>query len=429
MRIWTWPRDRRAIERFFRRAEAVSADIEGGVRGIIDQVRRGGDRAVARLTRRYDGARVRAGDFDVPAGRLEAAWNATPARLKKALRTARRRIEAFHRTQKLKGWTLREPGFGRIDQRVLPLQRVAVYAPGGKAAYPSTVLMDVVPARVAGVKEVILMTPPGRDGWPDARTLAAAHVAGVDRVLRIGGAQAVAAAAFGTASIPRVDKVVGPGNIYVATAKQLLYGQIDIDSIAGPSEVLILADAVARLDWVAADMLAQAEHDEDALAGSVLIGGGRRRAEVLRAELQRQASTLPRRAIINRSLRANGFIIVVRTPAQAIEIANLKAPEHLEIHTEAPRDLADQIHNAGAIFVGPWTPEPVGDYIAGPNHTLPTGGTARFFSPLSVWSFYKTSHVIESTPQGLAALAEPMVALAEAEGLTAHAEAVRRRLV
>ena len=427
MKIWTWPADRRAIERSFRKAEQAPAEVERSVADIIEQVRRGGDRAVARLTRRFDGAHVRPGDFDVPPQRLQQAWEATPGPLRRALRTARRRIEAFHRTQKLKGWTLREPGFGRIDQCVRPLRRVAVYAPGGKAAYPSTVLMDVVPAQVAGVAEIILLTPPGRDGWPDPRTLAAAQVAGVDRVLRIGGAQAVAALAWGTETIPRVDKIVGPGNIYVATAKQRLYGQIDIDSVAGPSEVLILADGQARLDWIAADMLAQAEHDEDASAGVVLIGGGRRRATALEAELQRQLSKLERRRIARQSLRQHGYIILVRTTRQAAEIANLKAPEHLEIHTSAPRQLADMIENAGAIFLGPWTPEPIGDYVAGPNHTLPTGGTARFFSPLSVWSFYKTSHMIETTRRGLNALAADTIALAEAEGLTAHAESVRIR--
>ena len=430
MKIWTWPGDRAAIEAFFAQAGQASAEVDRAVEAIIDQVRQGGDQALAELTLRFDKAELRPGDFDVPAAKLKAAWEATPAPLRRALRTARRRITAFHRTQKLKGWMIREAGFGRIEQRVLPLQRVAVYAPGGKAAYPSTVLMDIIPAQVAGVREIILLTPPGADGWPDPRTLAAAHLAGATRVLRLGGAQAVAAAAFGTATIPRVDKVVGPGNIFVATAKRKLYGRIDIDSIAGPSEVLILADTSAPLAFIAADMLAQAEHDEAASAGVVLIGGGARRAKSLAAEVARQLALLPRRVIAGRSIENNGFIILVNKPEQAVEIANLKAPEHLEIMMAKPaeaRRMAGRVKNAGAIFVGPWTPEALGDYVAGPNHTLPTGGTARFFSPLNVWSFYKTSHTIEATREGLAALAGDIITLAEAEGLTGHAETVRVR--
>ena len=427
MKIWRWPKDREAIGRFFAQAEQTSTEVDQVVDKIIAAVRAGGDEAVAMLTRRFDGVNLKPGEFDVSAARLKAAWAATPAPLRKALGIAKRRIEAFHRTQQLKGWTLREPRFGRIDQRVLPLRRVAVYAPGGKAAYPSTVLMDIIPARVAGVEEIILLTPPQRDGWPDPRTLAAAYLAGATRVLRIGGAQAVAAAAWGTVSIPRVDKVVGPGNIFVATAKRKLYGQIDIDSVAGPSEVLILADAGASLELVAADMLAQAEHDEAASAGAVLIGGGITRARALEAEVRRQLERLPRRAIAERSLENNGTIILVNKPEQAVEIANLKAPEHLEIQAAGARRLAEAVRNAGAIFLGPWTPEAVGDYVAGPNHTLPTGGTARFFSPLSVWAFYKTSHTIEATREGLDRLADTILTLAEAEGLTAHAETVRRR--
>ena len=428
MKIWTWPEDQSAIERFFKKAERTPPGVERTVDEIVESVRRGGDRAVAKWTLQFDRAQIAPGDFDVPAERLKAAWDATPPRLRRALRTAKRRIEAFHRTQQLKGWTIREAGFGRIDQRVLPLERVAVYAPGFKAAYPSTVLMDVVPAKIAGVNEIILVTPPGADGWPDPRTLAAAHLAGIDRVLRIGGAQAIAALALGTKTIARVDKIVGPGNIYVATAKQRLYGRIDIDAVAGPSEVLVLADRQARLDWVAADLLAQAEHDEAASAGAVLIGGGRRRAQALAAEVERQLADLPHRAIASRSIKKNAYIIVARTTDQAVEIANLKAPEHLEIICEGARKMGDKVRNAGAIFLGPWTPEAVGDYVAGPNHTLPTGGTARFFSPLSVWSFYKTSHTIEASQKGLTSLADDITTLANAEGLTAHAATVRRRM-
>ena len=428
MKIWTWPRDKETIQKFFEQAGQAAPEVDRAVEEILAAVRARGDAAVAEFTERFDKVAIAPGDFDVPAERLQAAWDATPAPLRKALKTAKKRIEAFHKTQRLKGWTIKEPGFGRIDQRVLPLRRVAVYAPGGKAAYPSTVLMDVVPARVAGVEEIIMVTPPGKDGWPDPRTLAAAHLAGVTRVLRLGGAQAMAALAYGTASIPRVDKIVGPGNIYVATAKKKLYGQIDIDAVAGPSEVLILADTEARLEFVAADMLAQAEHDQEASAGAVLIGGGARRAAVLEAEVARQMAVLPRRAIAEQSIADNGYIILVSKPEQAVEIANLKAPEHLEIQTAGARALGERVYNAGAIFLGPWTPEAVGDYAAGPNHTLPTAGTARFFSPLSVWAFYKTSHTIEATQKGLAALAQDIVVLAESEGLSAHAETVRKRV-
>jgi histidinol dehydrogenase len=384
---------------------------------------------VADITRELDGVELTPDQFAIPAAVLERAWKTTPPPLRRALRHAHKRITAFHSTQRLKGWTIRETGFGRIEERVTPLDRVAVYVPGGKAAYPSTVLMDIIPAKVAGVREVILITPPSKDkdGWPDPMTLAAAHLAGADRVLRIGGTPGLAAVAFGTKTIPRVDKVVGPGNIYIATAKKKLFGLFDIDSIAGPSEVLILADQTADLEHVAADMLAQAEHDQRATAGAILIGGGAARAKKLAATVQRQLAELPRAAIAGASIRDNGFIITVRSAAQAVELANLKASEHVEVMTRDARRLAAQIRHAGAIFIGPWTPEPVGDYMAGPNHTLPTGGTARFFSPLGVWEFYKTSHTIEATRAGLARLAGDIITLAEAEGLTAHAQAIRKR--
>ena len=427
VKVWNWPRDRTAIERFFSRAESAPSDVEHAVDDIIAAIRRRGDRAVAQFTRRFDGVRIDPGDFDVPPDRWVQAWRATPPRLRRAMRTAKRRIEAFHRRQILKGWSVQEQGFGRIEQRVLPLRRVAVYVPGGRAPLPSTVLMCVLPARVAGVESITLASPPGPGGWPHRDILAAARLAGVDRLVRIGGAQAIAALALGTESLPRVDKIVGPGNIFVATAKKRLFGHIDIDSVAGPSEVLILADTNAPLDWIAADMLAQAEHGEDSSAGAVLVGADAGHAAALRAELNRQLRTLPRKGFARPALRRHGFIVTAQTVDQALEIADLKAPEHLEIMLPNARRLARRVRNAGAVFAGPWTPEALGDYTAGPNHTLPTGGTARFFSPLSVWSFYRTSHTIEATPQGLRALADATLELAEAEGLTAHAETVRRR--
>jgi histidinol dehydrogenase len=288
--------------------------------------------------------------------------------------------------------------------------------------------MNVIPAKAAGVGEVVLATPPGRDGSPAPVVLAAAWLAGADRVFRIGGAQAVAALALGTETIPRVDKIVGPGNIHVATAKRLLFGRVDIDSIAGPTEVLILADETARADWIAADLLAQAEHDPGASAGVVLIGRGAQLLKPLREALEVQRRGLSRGSVAAASLRRNGYAILAPDAAAAAEIANLKAPEHVEIMTRGARRLAGRVRHAGAIFIGPHSPEPLGDYVAGPNHTLPTGGTARFFSPLSVWSFYRTSHAIEATAEGLRRHAAAVECLAEAEGLTAHAESVRVRL-
>ncbi len=427
MQIWCWPRDRKAIAAHFAAVDETPRAIEAAVEAIIEDVRRDGDAALARYGRKFDKVDLKPGQFEVPRAALAAAWAAAPARLRRTLQTAKRRIEQFHRRQRLAGWTVEEPGFGRIEQRVLPLERVGVYVPAGEAPLVSTVLMDVIPARVAGVDEICLFTPPRRDGQPDGGILAAAHLAGVDRVFRLGSAWAVAAAAFGTETVPRVDKVVGPGNAYVTTAKQRLFGRIDIESTAGVSEVLILADATARLEHIAADLLAQAEHSGDNPCGVILIGGDRKRAEALRRELARRLGRLERGEMAARSIARHGYIILVKTAEEAIELANRKAPEHLEIIARGARRMARQVRHAGAIFVGPWTPEPLGDYLAGPNHTLPTGGTARFFSPLSVWSFYRTSHTIEATREGLAKLADDIILLAEAEGLTAHAETIRAR--
>ena len=415
MKIWNWPKDRSAVEQYFARVEEASKPVEQSVDAIIAAVRARGDAALAEYTLKFDKVAIAPGEFAVPSVRLKAAWDAAPAKLKSALRIALKRIKAYHETQKLSGHVFNEPGFG-------------VYVPAGEAPLVSTVLMDVIPARVAGVKEIYLFTPPQRDGWPDPGILAAAHLAGVTQVFRLGSAWAVAAAAFGTQSGPRVDKVVGPGNAYVTTAKQRLYGKIDIESTAGPSEVLIIADDSAPPEYIAADLLAQAEHAGDNPCGALLIGANAGRARALEAEVQRQAALLSRSELARRSIENHGYIITVKTAAQAIALANQKAPEHLEIIARGARALARKVTTAGAIFVGPWTPEPVGDYIAGPNHTLPTGGSARFFSPLSTWSFYRTSHTIEATRSGLESLAGAITTLAEAEQLTAHAESVRVRL-
>ncbi len=428
MKLFEWPRQREAVERFFTRSSQPNPTVERSVERIIESVRREGDRAVARWTLRFDGLRLRPEAFEVPEQTLKAAWRAQPADLRAALRLAARRIELFHRRQVLRGFRVRDPALGWMEQRVAPVERVGIYAPGGKAAYPSTVLMNAIPARVAGVDEIILATPPGPDGNPHPAVLAAARLAGVHRVFRIGGAQALAALAFGTATIPRVDKLVGPGNVYVAAAKRRLFGQVDIDAVAGPTELMILADASAPIPWVAADLLAQAEHDEAASAGVVFVGGDRSAVAGLRRELRRQAGRLPRRRIAEKALARNGYVIHVRRREEAVEIANRRAPEHLEIMTREAGRLARGIRHAGALFIGRYSAEAVGDYLAGPNHTLPTGGTARFFSPLGVWTFCKTSHAIKATAAGLRRLGPATTRLADAEGLAAHAESVRIRL-
>ncbi|MEN6626483.1 MAG: histidinol dehydrogenase [Candidatus Sumerlaeia bacterium] len=427
MKIFEWPRQKSDVTEFFGQVAETPADIEKAVDAIIADVRKGGDKAVSRLMEKFDRVRIEPGRFDVPKEKLAEAWAAAPKGLKHALKTAKKRIEAFHKKQRLAGWVMNDPAFGRIEQRVLALSRVAVYVPAGKAPLVSTVLMNVIPAQVAGVEEIILVTPPGPDGWPNPGILAAAHLVGVDRVLRVGGSPAMPALAYGTETIPRVDKVVGPGNIFVTTAKKRLYGRFDIESTAGPSEVLILADETANLEYIAADMLAQAEHDGNNPAGAVLIGGGKRRAAALAKEIARQCALLSRSDLAASSLDRWGYIISARTAEQALELADMKAPEHLEIVTKTARQMAGKVRHAGAVFVGPWTPEPVGDYIAGPNHTLPTGGTARFFSPLSVWSFYRTSHTVEASRKGLMSLANDIVTLAESEQLTAHAQSVKVR--
>jgi len=427
MKLFEWPNEREKVEAFFRRAAAPSKDVSESVDKIIKTVRQNGDSALLKLTEKFDGVDLSKVGLEVGRDELEAAWKATDPKLQSALRLAVKRIEAFHKRQRLSGWVMDDPQMGRMELRVRAMERVGVYAPGGRAAYPSTVLMNVIPAKVAGVEEIILVTPPGKDGSLNPVILAAAFLSKADRVFQVGGAQAIAALAYGTETIPRVDKIVGPGNIFVATAKQRLFGQVDIDSIAGPTEVLILADKTARLDWIAADMLAQAEHDPDASSGAVLIGGSTELAKELESEILKQAKNLVRRKIAEDSIKGNGYIICAENENQAAEIANLKAPEHIEIITKNARTLSAKIRHAGAIFIGGHTPEPVGDYIAGPNHTLPTSGTARFFSPLSVWSFYKTCHTIEATEKGLARHSEAIQTLAYAEGLTGHAESVRIR--
>src|SRR5579862_1262820 len=352
-----------------RGADATAA-VEGPTRRIVDAVRRRGDRAVLEYTRRFDGARLTAAGLRVGADEIAAAERRLSVPAVRALRLAARRIAAFHRHQRSASWTYRDPAGLRLGQQVTPLDRVGIYVPGGHASYPSTVLMNAIPARVAGVREVIMVSPAGRDGLTPA-VLAAASIAGVDAIFRVGGAQAVAALAYGTATIPAVDKIVGPGNAYVQAAKKIVYGTVDIDKIAGPSEVVVVADSSADPAYVAADLLAQAEHgsgDECA----VLVTPSRLLALAVQREIDRQLALLPRRQDFGRVLRRRGALVVVRTLDEAVTVADQVAPEHLEIMVRNPQRWVARIRNAGAIFIGPFSPAPLGDYVAGPNHVLPT---------------------------------------------------------
>lgn len=407
------------------RNPAGDARIEEAVRAIVERVRRGGDRALLAYTARFDGVRLSAARLRVPAAELHSAAASLPRPALAALCLAARRIRAFHRRQRQRSWRLRDRTGLVLGQRVTPLRRVGVYVPGGKAAYPSSVLMNVIPARVAGVEDVIMASPAGSEGYNPA-VLAAAHIAGVTAVYRIGGAQAVAALAYGTETVPRVDKIVGPGNAYVQAAKKLVYGQVDIDATAGPSEVLVIADDSASAEHVAADLLAQAEHgsgDECAL----LLTPSAALAAAVRDAIQRQMPRLPRATAIAKVLRRRGALVVVRDLDEAVALAEEVAPEHLELMVRGAPRLARRIRNAGAIFIGRYAPVPLGDYVAGPNHVLPTGGSARFFSPLGVYDFVKRTSIVSAGKHGLRQLAPAIETLARLEQYDAHAAAVRCR--
>lgn len=427
VKYFEYPRDRALIEKAFQRAERPDPGVLATVEKIIQAVRREGDPAVIRFTKKFDGIALTPQTLRVSPEVCRKAWRALPRELAAALTLAKERIERFHAKQLRNGYVMRAAGM-RLEQRIRPLKRVGVYVPGGRAIYPSTVLMNAIPAIIAGVPEIYVVTPPVRENPEKFTPFAVAHLLGLGKnVFQVGGAQAVAALAFGTQSIPRVDKVVGPGNIYVATAKRLLYGQIDIDSVAGESEVLIIADSAARPDFLAADLLAQAEHTGGETV--VLVGiGSDFDFDAVERELRLQLRHAPRRQQALSSLRRSGFFVRVATPQEAAEVAELKAPEHLEIMTRHPEKLADRISNVGATFLGAYTPEAVGDYVAGPNHVLPTGGTARFFSPLGVDAFLKASNVLQYEPAQLERDAPHVIALAESEGLFAHAQSVRVRL-
>lgn len=404
-----------------KRASGSSQEIEHRVRDILADVRDNGDRAVFKYTRAFDF--LETGQFRVsPDEILEYAGKAN-SKVVKALAFSAKRIRAFHERQREKSWSFTEEG-ALLGQIIRPLERVGAYIPGGKASYPSTVMMNVIPAQVAGVKEIAICVPTPK-GEMNPQVMAAIKLLGIREVYRIGGAQAIGAMAYGTKTIKKVDKIVGPGNIYVATAKKMVFGVVDIDMIAGPSEILIIADDSANPLLIAADLLSQAEHDE--LASSILITDSGELAYAVKKELAEQLSKLKRKDIAMKSIRDYGSIIITGDLKDAAELCNIIAPEHLEIMTKNPKKILPMIRNAGAIFLGEWTPEALGDYSAGPNHTLPTGGTARFSSPLGVYDFMKRSSLLSFTQNGFKKIAATVKTIAEAEGLEAHANTVRVR--
>jgi histidinol dehydrogenase len=399
------------------RSAALPEEIDAAARRVIADVRARGDAAIRELTHRFEGRQLEALELDRAARDAEAA-RVAPA-VRRALEQAAARVRAFHRLERHASFDVVEGGM-RIGSRVDPLARVGVYVPGGTARYPSSVIMTAIPARVAGVREIVMTTP-----GPSPETLAAADIAGVDRVFVIGGAQAVAALAYGTESVPRVDKIVGPGNAYVAAAKRLVFGDVGIDSVAGPTEVVIAADDSVDPRWIAADLLAQAEHD--ALAVPILVAVGRGVAHAVAAEVERQVALLPRREIAEKALAGQGAILVVSSDDEVVHVMNLLAPEHGELALRHAREIAGHITTAGALFLGPHTPEPVGDYMAGPSHVLPTGGSARFASALGVSDFVRRTSIIEYDAESLRRQADDIERLAEVEGLTAHGRAVTIR--
>ena len=402
------------------RSRNTNKDVTETVSEIINNVMMNGDKAVREYTIKFDGKAPDA--FEVPKEELTALTADCDPEFIATLKKAADNIRNFHERQKQQSWLTTKDNGVIMGQRIRGLKRVGLYVPGGTAAYPSSVLMNAIPAKIAGVSELIMVTPPGKDGKPNPDIMAAAAIAGVDRVFLMGGAQAVAALAYGTESVPKVDKIVGPGIIFVATAKKLLYGTVDIDMIAGPSEILVLADESANPKFLAADLMSQAEHDK--LASAILITTSDKLAEDTTKEIYRQVEELSRKDIIEYSLDNYGVIIVCDTMERAIELANELAPEHLEVCCENPMEYVGKLDNAGSVFLGNYSPEPLGDYFAGPNHVLPTSGTARFFSPLSVDTFVKKSSFIYYTENALQNDSDDIIRFANTEGLTAHANSI-----
>ena len=413
-----------AFERIVNRGRIGRADVEASVRNIINQVREKGDEAVIKFTKKFDNYRLSPENIKVSGEEIENAYTSIDKKVLEHLKLTAARIKKFHEHQVEESWSYEEDGV-LLGQVIRPLTIAGVYAPGGKASYPSSVLMNVIPAKVAGVKKVIMCTPASA-GRLNPYVLVAADIVGVDEIFCIGGAQAIAAMAYGTETIPRVDKIVGPGNIYVAEAKRMVFGDVDIDMVAGPSEILIIADKSARADFIAADLLSQAEHDE--MAYPLLITDSLHLAENVIREIDSQKKSLGRSEIIDNCLKNNCVCFIVKSLSEGINLSNKIAPEHIELMVDSPQNLIDKIENAGAIFLGKFTPEAVGDYAAGPNHVLPTGGTARFFSPLGVYDFIKRSSLISFSEKNLKDIAPVVKSIAEIEGLIAHANAVDIRL-
>ena len=413
------------LEDLLKRSPNNYGKYEQGVAEILDHVRSEKDAAVFTYTEKFDGAKIDASNIKVTEEEIKEAYELVGEELTGIIRKALFNIRDYHERQRQNSWFESKPNGTMLGQKVTPLQRVGVYVPGGKAAYPSSVLMNIAPAKAAGVDEIVMVTPPGKDGKVTPTTLVAAHEAGADVVYKVGGAQAIVALAYGTESIPKVDKIVGPGNIYVALAKRAVYGHVSIDAIAGPSEILVIADETANPRYVAADLLSQAEHDE--LASAILVTTSQKLAEKVSEEVDGFLNELSRSEIIRKSLDNYGYILVADTMEEVIDIANEIASEHLEIQTKNPYDIMTRIRNAGAIFIGEYSSEPLGDYFAGPNHVLPTNGTAKFFSPLSVDDFIKKSSIIAYSQEALGAIHTDIEKFAEAEHLTAHANSIKVR--
>lgn len=415
--------ERELINQLKARSGEIDRKVTSAVTDILNNVKQNGDDAVREYTLKFDGHMP--SKFEISREEIDSSPDKCDRDFILALYKAADNIRDFHARQKQQSWLEPKQNGVILGQRIRGLKRVGVYVPGGTAAYPSSVLMNVIPAKIAGVKEIVMVTPPQKDGTANPDILAAAKIAGVDRVFLMGGAQAVAALAYGTQSVPKVDKIVGPGNIFVATAKKLLYGTVDIDMIAGPSEILIVADKSANPKFLAADLMSQAEHDK--MASAILLTTSEETANETAKELSRQMQTLERRGIIEQSLNDFGAIIVCKDISEAVDFANELAPEHLELAVENPMEYIGRVDNAGSVFLGHYSPEPLGDYFAGPNHVLPTSGTARFFSPLSVDSFIKKSSFIYYTEPALSEAKDDIIKLAETEGLTAHANSIKVR--
>ena len=400
-------------------------DFIDRVNDIIDNVRANGDAAIFDYTKRFDGAEINASNIRVTKEEIEEAYTLVDPELIDVIRKALVNIREYHEKQRQYSWFDSKPNGTMLGQKVTPLATTGVYVPGGKAVYPSSVLMNVIPAKVAGVEKIVMVTPPGKDGKVNPNTLVAANEAGADEIYKVGGAQAIAALAFGTESIPKVDKIVGPGNIYVALAKKAVYGYVSIDSIAGPSEILVLADETANPRYVAADLLSQAEHDE--LASAILVTTSKELAEAVSVEVEQFIAELSRKEIMSKSIENYGYILVAESMQDAIDAANDIASEHLEIMTKNPFEVMTKIKNAGAIFIGEYSSEPLGDYFAGPNHILPTNGTAKFFGPLSVDDFVKKSSIIYYSREALEPIHKDIIKFATSEQLTAHANSIKVR--